>query len=583
MLTRLHVRNLKRFDDAVVELGPAVVLIGPNNSGKSTALQALALWEAGVRRWNEKRKGKTSPKKRPGVTINRRDLIAIPVPDANLLWRDLHVRNVEQVVDKETGDRKPKTENVRIDIIVDGITEGRQWSCGMEFDYANEESLYCRPLRQDDSKKPERMTVPPEAGQVRVAFLPPMSGLAAVEPKWEPGRINVLIGEGQTAQVLRNLCYQIHSGENGQENWSRLAGDIRSLFGVQLLPPSYIAERGEITMTYKEPNGVQLDISSSGRGLQQTLLLLAHLYANPRTVLLLDEPDAHLEILRQRQIYQLLTTVAGGQGSQVVAASHSEVVLNEAADRDTVVAFVGRPHRMGDRGSQVLKALRDIGFDQYYQAEQTGWVLYLEDATDLAILQAFAKTLDHEAQGYLEMPFLHRIATNQPQRARDHFYGLREAKEDLVGIALFDRLDKELDQGQPLRELMWRRREIENYFCMEEVLLEYARYDVPDDLFGLAERDRRVGAMREVIADFCKARQTQRQPGPWSSDIKASDEFLDPVFQNFFEKLVLPLGLRKSDYHRLAALVPKEQIDPEVVEKLNAIVEAANLARPRGN
>lgn len=51
-------------------------------------MQALALWETGVKRWNEKRKGKSGPEKRPGVTINRRDLIALPVPESNLLCRD---------------------------------------------------------------------------------------------------------------------------------------------------------------------------------------------------------------------------------------------------------------------------------------------------------------------------------------------------------------------------------------------------------------------------------------------------------------------------------------------------------------
>ena len=58
MLTRIKIRNFKRFDNVDVELGKAVVLIGPNNSGKTTALQAIALWDIGVRRWNEKRKGK---------------------------------------------------------------------------------------------------------------------------------------------------------------------------------------------------------------------------------------------------------------------------------------------------------------------------------------------------------------------------------------------------------------------------------------------------------------------------------------------------------------------------------------------
>ena len=433
MLTRLRIRNFKRFEEVDIELGRAVVLVGPNNSGKTTALQALALWDIGVRRWNEKRKGKTSPERRPGVTINRRDLISIPVPDANLLWRDLHVRDVEQVVDEQTGKKKPKTENVRIDVIVDGITNDQAWSCGLEFDYANEESFYCRPLRTGNGNKPQRMDVPPEAANVRVAYLPPMSGLAAVEPKWEPGRINVLLGEGQTAQVLRNLCFQIHSQSDSASNWETLVADIRRLFGVELLPPTYIGERGEITMAYKEPAGTRLDLSSSGRGLQQTLLLLAHLYTNPRTVLLLDEPDAHLEILRQRQIYKLLTDVADKRGSQVIAASHSEVVLNEAADRDVVIAFVGRPHRVDNRGSQVLKALRDFGFEQYYQAEQAGWVLYLEGSTDLAILQAFARTLDHESQRFLERPFAHYCGS-LPERAEEHFYALREAKEDRKSV-----------------------------------------------------------------------------------------------------------------------------------------------------
>lgn len=109
MLTRLRVRNFKRFDDVDIELDKVVVLIGPNNSGKTTALQALALWDIGVRRWNEKRKGKTSPEKRPGVTINRRDLISTPVPDANLLWHDLNVRKVEQVVVEGKNNLRPRT------------------------------------------------------------------------------------------------------------------------------------------------------------------------------------------------------------------------------------------------------------------------------------------------------------------------------------------------------------------------------------------------------------------------------------------------------------------------------------------
>lgn len=580
MLTRLRIRNFKRFDDVDIELGRAVVLIGPNNSGKTTALQALALWDIGVRRWNEKRKGRDSPEKRPGVTINRRDLISIPVPDANLLWRDLHVRDVEQVWNSQTQKKAPKTENVRIDVIVDGVTNDKSWSCGIEFDYANEESFYCRPLRIGGDNGPGRMQVPIEVADVRIAFLPPMSGLAAIEPKWEPGRINVLLGEGQTAQVLRNLCFQIHSRADTDSNWREIVQQIQRLFGAKLIPPKYIAERGEITMAYEERANKSLDLSSSGRGLQQTLLLLAHLYANPRSVLLLDEPDAHLEILRQRQIYTMLTEIAESQGSQIVAASHSEVVLNEAADRDVVVAFVGKPHRVDDRGSQVRKALMEIGFDQYYQAEQTGWVLYLEGATDLAVLQSFARTLDHDAFGLLEKPFVHYVG-NQPANVKRHFFGLREAKPDLLGIALFDRLERPLPEDLGAKGLMWQRREIENYLCSPTALRAYALHGLGDDLFGQAEADRRLRIMDELIHDQVPPAALRDSKHGWWSNMKATDEFLDPLFVDYFKQLGLPNLLRKRDYHQFAALVPIGELDSEVAAKLDAIAEIARAATPR--
>lgn len=576
MLTRLRIKNFKRFPNADIELGQAVVLIGPNNSGKTTALQALALWDIGLRRWNQEYKDKTAPAQRPGVTINRRDLVSIPVPGANLLWRNLHFRDMR----KSNG--KLQTQNVRIDITVEGVTQGKAWTSGLEFDYANDESVYCRPLRLDDGKQPARMSVPQEAADTRVAFLPPMSGLTATEPKWESGRINVLLGEGQTAQVLRNLCHQLFDGAEPRTQWEEVCRCIESLFGAKLQPPEFIRERGEITMAYEDPEGSLLDLSSSGRGLQQTLLLLAHLYANPKSVLLLDEPDAHLEVLRQRQTYQLLTEIAARQGSQIIAASHSEVVLTEAANRDVVVAFVGSPHRMDDRGQQVLKALADIGFDQYYQAEIKGWVLYLEGSTDLAILRAFASTLRHQAAVALERPFVHYLTTNLPTRAREHFFGLQEAKPDLVGFALFHRIDKPLTTTTPLVETMWQKREIENYLCSESVLLVYARQDQAEDLFGQAEAVRRELVMRECIQEVTAALQTRGRPGPWSADVKASDDFLDPLFDRYFKKLGLPNLLRKSGYYLLAALVPADQIDPEVTAKLDLIAALASRAKPRG-
>ena len=579
MLTKLIVRNFKRLALAEVELGQNVVLIGPNNSGKTSALQALTLWDVGLRQWLSKRSDKARPEKRPGVAINRRDLLAIPVPSANLLWRDLHVRDVS------TDNGKPRTRNIRIDVIVEGVHDGQAWSCGFEFDYTNAESFVCRPVRESgDEGSPvadSKFTAIPEAAAaMRVAYLPPMSGLTDREFLKQTGEIGFLIGQGQTAQVLRNLCYQVF--QSNPKLWQQITDEVKSLLGIEMNEPDFRPELAEISLAYRDPHGTELDLSSAGRGLQQTLLLLSYLYANPMATLLLDEPDAHLEILRQREIYRLLSRTAERFGSQIIAASHSEVVLNEAATSGKVVAFVGKPHLLSDRPTQVIKALTDIGWEHYYLAEQRGWVLYVENATDLAILQAFAELLEHPAREALRGPFVHYVATNLPNRARDHFHGLREAKPDLVGLLLFDRIEKPLKGiSEPLVEVMWSRREIENYFCTEEVLLGYARGEQQaDDLFAVAEANQREQAMRESIVEVSGALETLGKGTAWSDDVKASDDFLDPVFRRFFEKLRLPLILRKSDYYQLVRLMPRKDVPSEVNEKLSILRAVALKARP---
>ena len=222
MLTRVTIRNFKRFDEVSVELGNPVVFIGPNDSGKTTVLQALALWDLGARRLRERR-----DQKEPGVTLNRLDLIGLPVPEARLLWRDLLVRH---------GRRR-----VRIEVTVEGVSGGSAWELGLRFEHANEESLSCT----------AKGVVPQGTSETKIAFLPPMSGLIANEARLEPGSINVRLGEGRTAEVLRNLCHQVALAGA----WPQLRTRISSLFGVGIDEPLYLPERGELQMTYESRSG----------------------------------------------------------------------------------------------------------------------------------------------------------------------------------------------------------------------------------------------------------------------------------------------------------------------------------------
>lgn len=62
---------------------------------------------------------------------------------------------------------------------------------------------------------------------------------------------------------------------------------------------------------------------------------------------------------------------------------------------------------------------------------------------------------------------------------------------------------------------------------------------------------------------------------PWSGEIKASEQFLDPLFKLYFKKLQLPDIMNKSNYYELAKFADPKDIADEIKQKLDIIVEIA--------
>jgi len=575
MLNKLIISNFKILKSTgEIPLDHAVVFIGPNNSGKTTALQALSLWHLGLNKWIEKRSGKTKAKERTAVPISRAEILSIPTPHARYLWTDLALHASEKDDQNKTISR-----DINIEIIVEGINQNKTWQCGLEFEYRDEDGLYCRPLRnlRDNIINNDIMLMK----SLRLVYLHPMSGLASQETKLIPQAVNYRLGEGRTAEVLRNLCYQvlhpetepIIKSETPETQWEFVSETMKNFFGISLKEPE-LNEKGDIELKYEDHRGNVLDISSIGRGSQQVLLLVVHLMNNPGAILLLDEPDAHLEILRQRHIYNFLTRLAREKGSQVIVASHSEVVLGEAVEKDTVVAFVGIPHQINDK-KQLMKSLISIGFEDYYQAELKKWVLYLEGSTDLCILQKFANILNHPVKNYLNDPFVHYVATNIPSRAREHFFGLREAEDKLRGVAIFDRIDTVLSTGD-LNETMWSRREIENYFFKPELLMRYATANIPRDLFSANEQERKAASMQKAIERIIPEIAREDENDEYWSDQRASEQ-MERIFREYYKELGLPNQMNKNRLHELVDYMTPAEVPDEIKEKLDMILSTVEL------
>jgi len=553
MITRFTIKNFKGLDELELDLTSRVALVGPNNSGKTTFLQAITLWDIGLRKWVQQKKG-SKTKTRTAVTINRNDILTAPVPSAIHLWRDLHVRTLQT-----TPEGKKTTQNIRFELCAEGCTNGNIWQLGLEFDYANPESMYCR-LIDACTTSP----FPDTVLQEKIGFLPPMAGLSPFEDRLIKDVMFRKIGEGKTAEVLRNLLWLLYTEK--PTAWEQLCQDIQILFAVELQPPKLSEPGGLLTMGYKEDAGKVLDLSSSGRGFQQMLLILGFLYSGNNSVLLLDEPDAHLEVLRQKEVFKFLSKTASDTHSQIIIATHSETVLDEAAQTSQVIAFIGKPHTV-NKNPELKKALNLIGYTDYLHAERFTKIVYLEGTTDLDLLKAFAQVLDHPLKDKLDRLFIKYLSTNRPDETYAHFYGLKEGYANLTGWALYDKIDNKIGGKPSLSEHMWSRREFENYLALPDVLIRWAKSDKLTDFNVFNLETTMENAIKNLIAPVYVTDRSD----PWWKTEKASENIIGRVLAKFYKDIGLPVQMSKGDYYQLVAFMNPDEVDPEVTEKLDSL------------
>jgi ABC-type taurine transport system ATPase subunit len=579
LLHYVEIENFKRYGDIQrIELDHPAVLIGPNNCGKTSALQAIALWSIGLRTWRAGSKEATAPSGE-GKAVNRLSILAVPVPKTRYLWHDLMAGT-----------------EMRITVAVD--VAGEPVPVSMVFTHHDsDEIVYCSPSAETLAHAGAVET----GAKLDVSMLYPMAGISTDEAVILPKRVEYLMGMGNTAEVLRNHCLQLH--ERSEADWGSVVQLMQRLFLARLSPP-VINESGGVNLVYEqEGTAGAMDLSLSGRGFQQMLLLFTHLYLHKGGVILMDEPDAHLEMLRQRQVYVLLRDVAALNECQVVLVTHSEVMLSEALDHNLSLILDGKVDALASKAN-IRNALKHFGTEHYVRARETGHVLYVEGSTDVDMLAAFARKLNHPAARlladesrlnvyYLQDNFpgsqrsadeeLARVEGGYGMNAREHFNALSNMLPGLSGLAIFDHDGTPRKESRigGLAELQWRRYEPENYFVSPELLERYATAKLGGERvstnFGIMEQ-----LMEELIFienpealnEYLRGDATMRRAF-WRAQtqyLKLST-FAEEYFRRLGRETKTPMLLRKGELHQLIEWCEPSELNGDVEAKLNALMD----------
>ena len=332
------------------------------------------------------------------------------------------------------------------------------------------------------------------------------------------------------------------------------------------------------------------------------LLIFSYLYSHKRSVLLIDEPDAHLEILRQKQVYVLLRDIASENQSQVVMVTHSEVISDEALDKNLTLLTEDRADNLA-RKTEISNSLRHFGAEHYVKARERGYVFYVEGGTDVDMLRAFAERLNHPVftdwderinsfyvqnnyPGITPESELERVEGGFGITPLRHFSGLNDLLPDLRGLAILDndghnRQDSE--KGR-LNIVYWRRYEAENYFITPDVLKRYAlaQYitlelfngfepEIDEVLDGLVlER-----VFDSMVVDFAAWKRLPPELARLVWDTKTQNLKLSTFAEDFFRQLSRRVSggmlLTKREFHRLMGFVDAKNINAEVGDKLNLL------------
>ena len=172
------------------------------------------------------------------------------------------------------------------------------------------------------------------------------------------------------------------------------------------------------------------------------VLLLSFVYARPSSVLLLDEPDAPLHFILQRELTDHRRQVAHASAGASWSSPRIRRSFSRESDPQDIVSFVGpRPRRLLDAREQqrLADALQTLTSMDLVQGRQVGAVLYVEDESDYKILRQWAEILGHDAARFLKFPYVVPLrGKGNLNVGRRHFECLRLAFPDVKGTCVVD-------------------------------------------------------------------------------------------------------------------------------------------------
>ena len=361
---KISISRFKQLEKIEMDVGNITLLVGGNNSGKSSILQGIQFGVAIAQATSLINTGWGSNKL--ATSLGQNQLIYLPIKDVAYL-----AKNGELKTDKDKGIciRYEKEESYS-EVV---IRKGKNKNVSINIEGA------------DLGKKLQSINEP---------FSMLVTGLAGIpnEERYQtPFVVNKSAAIGYSNSVFRNILLLLKKNE---QSWSVFNKEVRSIFPEYEVYTDFDENKNEfINCWVSKGDGIKYPIDSCGTGILQTIQILSYIYLFKPSIILLDEPDSHLHPNNQILLANRLIEISRKTNTRIIVATHSKHLVSGLIN-DANLLWLSNGVLQDAKDKHLIESLIEIGaLDAGQRLSPPKWVLLTED-TDTNLLITLIITND---------------------------------------------------------------------------------------------------------------------------------------------------------------------------------------------
>ncbi len=344
MLDSITIHRFKNIKQITVPLGRINILIGSNNSGKSSVLQALQFAVSVAQ--TMKLLGSQWKKDNATLSFAPSQLVYVPLRQMSAVAHNQNFSEHSSTsIDVSFAEKKMKVP------AQGGEAELTTVSTTIKVVRGRGQNIQCS-IRGAELGRTLQPIAPPFS-----VFVPGLAGIPLVEEQKSAVVVRRAAARGDANNVFRNVLWLL---KQNATQWTQFQADFRRVFPDRSIEVRFNPEQDEHIHASIISNGAILPIDAAGTGVLQAVQILAYINWSQPKLLILDEPDAHLHPNNQRRLADVLVDLAEERSFQVVLSTHSRHIL-DALRNDSKIHWIRTGVRVPDEQYSDVEVLLEVG------------------------------------------------------------------------------------------------------------------------------------------------------------------------------------------------------------------------------